>query len=71
MNIEIEAKRKKTKLVGVRLFQEEYDFIGELANKKKVSRSFVAELLLRAALAEVSSVGEHPRTKSRSRHTRQ
>ncbi len=39
-------------MIGVRLYKEEYDFISEVARKKKASRSFVAESLLRAAMSE-------------------
>jgi hypothetical protein len=50
MKIEIRQKRRKTKVIGVRLYKEEYQFISEVARKKKASRSFVAESLLRAAI---------------------
>jgi hypothetical protein len=54
MEIEIRQKRRKTKVIGVRLYKEEYDFISEVARKKKASRSFVAETLLRAAMSELN-----------------
>ena len=54
MEIEIRQKRRKTKVIGVRLYKEEYDFISNIAKKKKVSRSFVAESLLRAALSDLN-----------------
>jgi uncharacterized protein (DUF1778 family) len=57
MDIEIEVNRRKTKLIGVRLYKEEYDLIATLAKEKKTSRSFVAESLLRAAIGEVKSRG--------------
>jgi len=41
-------------VIGVRLYKEEYDFISEVARKKKASRSFVAESLLRAAISELN-----------------
>jgi hypothetical protein len=55
MEFEINERRRKTKIVGVRLYKEEYDFISALAQKKKVSRSFVAESLVRAAMSELNS----------------
>jgi len=55
MKFEIQQKRRKTKLVGIRLYEEEYDFISAVARKKKASRSFVAESLIRVALAELRS----------------
>ena len=50
MEIEIKEQRRKTKLVGIRLYKEEYDLISALAKKKKTSRSFVAESLIRSAI---------------------
>jgi hypothetical protein len=50
MKIDIVEKRRKTKLIGIRLYREEYDAISRLAREKKASRSFIAESLLRAAL---------------------
>lgn len=50
MNIEIAAKQKKSKLVGIRLTEIEYDIISKIAEKKKASRSYIAEILVRAAL---------------------
>ena len=43
MEIEINEQRRKTKLVGIRLYKEEYDLISAIAKKKNASRSFVAE----------------------------
>ena len=54
MEIKIQQKRRKTKVIGVRLYKEEYEFISEVARKKKASRSFVAESLLRAAISELN-----------------
>ena len=48
MKIIVEEQRRKTKLIGIRLYEEEYDLILTIAKKKKVSRSFVAESLIRA-----------------------
>jgi len=39
MEIEIEEKRRKSKVVGIRLYKEECDLISEIAKKKKASRS--------------------------------
>jgi hypothetical protein len=50
MEIEIKEKRRKSKIVGIRLYKEEYDLISAIAKGKKVSRSFVAESLIRAAM---------------------
>ena len=49
MNIEIAAKQKKSKLVGIRLTEIEYDIISKIAEKKKASRSYIAEILVRTA----------------------
>lgn len=54
MRIQIRPRRRKTKLIGVRLFREEYDLISLIARNKKVSRSFVAESLVRAAMGELN-----------------
>jgi hypothetical protein len=54
MEIKIRQKRRKTKVIGVRLYKEEYEFISEVARKTKASRSFVAESLLRAAISELN-----------------
>lgn len=54
MEIEIRQKRRKSKVIGVRLYEEEYQFISEVAKKKNASRSFVAESLLRAAMSELN-----------------
>jgi hypothetical protein len=35
MEIEIKEQRRKTKLVGIRLYKEEYDLISAIAKKKK------------------------------------
>lgn len=64
MEFGIEERRKKTYLVGVRLYKEEYELITRLAKRKKVSRSFVAESLLRAAIRELKSEGSNPATPS-------
>lgn len=53
MEIEIIEQRRKTKLVGIRLYKEEYDLISAIAKKKKASRSFVAESLIRTAIGEL------------------
>lgn len=58
MELVIAKNRRKIKLVGVRLYKEEYEFITRIAKKKKVSRSFVAESLLRAAMHELKSEGQ-------------
>jgi hypothetical protein len=50
MEIEIKGKRRKSKIVGIRLYKEEYDLISAIAKRKRVSRSFVAESLIRAAM---------------------
>ena len=50
MEIEIKERRRKTKIIGIRLYKEEYDLISGIAKKKKSSRSFVAESILRAAI---------------------
>ena len=54
MKLEIREKRRKTKVIGVRLYKKEYEFISKVARKKKASRSFVAESLLRAAMKELN-----------------
>lgn len=54
MKIEIREKRQKTKVIGVRLYKEEYEFISEVAKKKKASRSFIAESFLRAAIIDLN-----------------
>jgi hypothetical protein len=54
MEIKIQQKRRKTKVIGVRLYKEEYEFVSEVARQKKASRSFVAESLLRAAITELN-----------------
>jgi hypothetical protein len=48
MEIEIKEQRWKSKIVGIRLYKEEYDLISAIA-----SRSFVAESLIRAAIGEL------------------
>ncbi|MGA8151492.1 MAG: hypothetical protein WB952_11125 [Terriglobales bacterium] len=53
MEIEIKEQRRKSKIVGIRLYKEEYDLISAIAKKKKASRSFVAESLIRAAIGEL------------------
>lgn len=53
MEIEIKEQRRKSKIVGIRLYKEEYDLISAIAKEKKASRSFVAESLIRAAIGEL------------------
>jgi uncharacterized protein (DUF1778 family) len=53
MEIEIKEQRRKSKVVGIRLYKEEYDLISAIAKKKKASRSFVAESLIRSAMSEL------------------
>jgi uncharacterized protein (DUF1778 family) len=53
MEIEIKKQRRKSKVVGIRLYKEEYDLISAIAKRKKASRSFVAESLIRAAIGEL------------------
>jgi uncharacterized protein (DUF1778 family) len=53
MEVEIKEQRRKSKVVGIRLYKEEYDLISTIAKRKKASRSFVAESLIRAAIAEL------------------
>jgi uncharacterized protein (DUF1778 family) len=53
MELEIKEKRRKTKIVGIRLYKDEYDLISAIAKEKKASRSFVAESLIRAAIGEL------------------
>jgi hypothetical protein len=53
MEIEIKGQRRKCRIVGIRLYKEEYDLISAIAKKKKASRSFVAESLIRAAIGEL------------------
>jgi hypothetical protein len=52
MDLEIEGERRKTKIIGIRLFKEEYDLVSSIAKKKGLSRSFVAESFTRAAIRE-------------------
>jgi hypothetical protein len=54
MEIEIEMKRRETKVIGIRLYQEEYNLISSVAKQKKASRSFVAETLIRATIGELN-----------------
>jgi len=54
MEIEIKEKRRKTKVIGIRLYKEEYDRISAIAKEKKASRSFVAESLIRGAMGEIN-----------------
>lgn len=58
MEIEIKEQRRKSKIVGIRLYKEEYNLISAIAKKKKASRSFVAESLIRAAIATLKE-GKH------------
>ncbi|MHB8217054.1 MAG: hypothetical protein ACYDDS_13330 [Candidatus Sulfotelmatobacter sp.] len=60
MEIEIKEQRRKSKVVGIRLYKEEYDLISAIAKKKKASRSFVAESLIRAALGELKEARRLP-----------
>jgi uncharacterized protein (DUF1778 family) len=57
MDIEIKEQRRKSKIVGIRLYKEEYDLISAIAKKKKASRSFVAESLVRAAIGQLKDRG--------------
>jgi hypothetical protein len=59
MKVLIEGQRRKTKMVGIRLYKEEYELISTIAKKKKVSRSFVAESLIRAVIGELKQEN-HP-----------
>jgi hypothetical protein len=43
MEIEIKEQRRKSKIVGIRLYKEEYDLISAIAKRKKQ-----ADLLLRS-----------------------
>lgn len=52
MDIKIEGRHRKTKIIGIRLFEEEYELISSIAKKKRLSRSFVAESFARAAIRE-------------------
>jgi hypothetical protein len=58
MEIEINEQRRKTKLVGIRLYKEEYDLISAIAKKKNASRSFVAESLIRSAIGLLEKEGD-------------
>ena len=60
MEIEIKEQRRKSKIVGIRLYKEEYDLISTIAKKKKASRSFVAESLIRAAIGELKEAKHLP-----------
>lgn len=51
MKFDISERPRKSKVIGVRLYKEEYDFISELAKQKKLSRSFVTESIVRAAVS--------------------
>ena len=62
MEIEIKEKRRKTKVIGIRLYKEEYDRISSIAKEKKASRSFVAESLIRAAMGELKQKVETKQT---------
>jgi hypothetical protein len=57
MEIEITEKRRKMKVIGIRLYKEEYDLISSIAKKKKASRSFVAETLIRSAIGLLKKEG--------------
>lgn len=67
MEIEITQKRLKSKVIGIRLYKEEYDLISRIAKKKNASRSFVAESILRAAILNLDLEFKHyksPRSRS-------
>jgi hypothetical protein len=51
---------KKLKQIGIRVTQQEYAFLSELAKQKQASRSFVAETLIRAAMNELKTKGRKP-----------
>ncbi len=59
MEIEIKEQRRKTKLVGIRLYKEEYDLISAIARKKRASRSLIAESLIRSAIGILEKEGDH------------
>jgi len=52
MDLRIERRPRKSKIIGIRLFREEYDLVSSIAKEKSLSRSFVAELFTRAAIRE-------------------
>lgn len=60
MEIEIKEQRRKSKIVGIRLYKEEYDLISAIAKKKEPSRSFVAESLIRAAIGTLKEAKHLP-----------
>jgi hypothetical protein len=60
MEIEIKEQRRKSKIVGIRLYKEEYDLISAIAKKKKASRSFVAESLIRAVIGTLKEAKHLP-----------
>jgi len=60
MEIEMKEQRRKSKIVGIRLYKEEYELISAIAKKKKASRSFVAESLIRAAIGELKETEHLP-----------
>jgi hypothetical protein len=53
MELDIPERRRKTKIIGIRLYPEEYKLISSVAREKDASRSFVAESLIRVALVEL------------------
>jgi hypothetical protein len=59
MKIVINEKRRKSKIIGIRLYKEEYDLISAIAREKKASRSLVAELLVRAAMGTLTKESKH------------
>jgi hypothetical protein len=63
MEIVINEKRRKSKVIGIRLYKEEYDLISAIAKKKKVSRSLVAESLIRAAMGTLTDESKHSPSK--------
>lgn len=67
MDFDIKDKRVKSKIIGVRLYEEEYDFISDIAAKKKLSRSFVAESIVRTAIFPKLKSWKRPRHHSHSK----
>jgi hypothetical protein len=58
MEIEIKKQRRKSKVVGIRLYKEDYDLISAIAKEKHQAESFVAESLIRAAMGSLKE-GKH------------
>ncbi len=65
MDVRVPEKRWKSKVVGIRLYKEEYDLISAMAQRKRLSRSFIAESLIRAALDELKKQTAKTRPRSR------